>query len=73
MIYNKIIINMKEFTRSFKRELIVFHNFFVELGSTLFYLVIGMCSVQYKAYGIMGICLIGLYCSLFNTFLQGKK
>lgn len=58
-------LSRKEMFKSFLK-------YSAEVGSALFYLGIMMCLVSYHAYGIMGLCLFGLMCSLYNSFENMK-
>lgn len=43
-----------------------------QMGSVLFYMAIMFCLVQYQAYNIMFICLIGVICSIYNIIANNK-
>lgn len=58
-----LLVNSKPMTGREKWKMFI--NTFADLGSVLWYLAIGMCLVQYKAYGIMLICLFGAASSLY--------
>lgn len=62
-------VNSKQMTGLEKWKMFI--NTFADMGSVLWYLAIGMCLVQYKAYGIMAICLIGAASSLY-AYLRKK-